>query len=292
MLTLDRKKILGEGGFAIVFEGTWRRVKVAVKRIPLEKAASNEPEVMALKMLDHTNVIKLFHVEEDQDFKYLKNQRVFNNHSKNFSKINIFNRIIVLELCDASLDRLFLKEDDPKKYRGPMPPETEVLLQLAKGLEYIHQRGLVHRDIKPQNVLIRLNSTTQQVVMKWADFGFCKRVNERGSFSMSGVRGTYDYFAPEILKLLDDDQIATENEDKKRGTVKSDVFAEGLVFGYFISGGVHPFGTSSIQIPMNVQKKEPVNLPSKLYEKPIIVNINRISVKFKFLFSYRNGKNL
>jgi serine/threonine-protein kinase/endoribonuclease IRE1 len=160
------------------------------------------------------------------------------------------------------LEKLFLKEDDPKKYSGPMPPETEVLLQLAKGLEYIHQMGLVHRDIKPQNVLISLNSTTQIVVMKWADFGFSKRVNERGSFSMSGVRGTYDYFAPEILKLLDEDS-STENEAQNRGTVKSDVFAEGLVFGYFISRGIHPFGSSSFQISVKVRTEEPVNLPSK-----------------------------
>jgi serine/threonine-protein kinase/endoribonuclease IRE1 len=149
-----------------------------------------------------------------------------------------------------------------------MPPQTEVLLQLAEALEYIHQMGLVHRDIKPENVLIHSDSTTRRVVMKWADFGLSKKVNERGTFTMSGVKGTYDYFAPEILKLLDDDQIATDNEDKKRGTVKSDVFAEGLVFGYFISGGVHPFGTTSRQIQINLRTNEPVNLPSKLSEKP------------------------
>jgi serine/threonine-protein kinase/endoribonuclease IRE1 len=165
-------------------------------------------------------------------------------------------------LCDASLEKLFLKENDPKKYRGPMPPELYVLLQLAEGLEYIHQMGLVHRDIKPQNVLIRSDSTTRRVVMKWADFGFSKKVNERGSFTMSGVRGTYDYFAPEILKLLDEDS-STDNEDKKRGTVKSDVFAEGLVFGYFISVGVHPFGTTSHQIQNNLRTNDPANLPSK-----------------------------
>ncbi len=143
-----------------------------------------------------------------------------------------------------------------------MPPEKEVLLQLAKGLEYIHQKGLVHRDVKPENVLIHLNSTTRRVVMKWADFGLSKRVNENGTFTMTGVRGTYDYFAPEILKLLDEAS-STENEDKKRGTVKSDVFAEGLVFGYFISGGVHPFGSSSYKIGKNVRTNKPVNLPSK-----------------------------
>jgi hypothetical protein len=83
MVTLDRKKILGVGGFATVFEGAWRGVKVAVKRIPLEKAAGNEQEEKALKMLDHTNVIKLFHVEEDQDFKYLKNENSFQSEILN-----------------------------------------------------------------------------------------------------------------------------------------------------------------------------------------------------------------
>jgi serine/threonine-protein kinase/endoribonuclease IRE1 len=105
--------------------------------------------------------------------------------------------------------------------------------------------------------------------MKWADFGFSKQVNERGSFTMSGVRGTYDYFAPEILKLLDDES-STGNVAQNRGTVKSDVFTEGLVFGYFISGGVHPFGTTSHQIQINLRINEPANLPSKLYEKLII----------------------
>jgi serine/threonine protein kinase len=77
---------------------------------------------------------------------------------------------------------------------------------------------------------------------------------------MSGVRGTYDYFAPEILKLLDEDS-STENEAQRRGTVQSDVFAEGLVFGYFLLGGVHPFGTTSHQIQTNLRTNEPANLP-------------------------------
>jgi serine/threonine protein kinase len=174
-----------------------------------------------------------------------------------------FFRFLVFELCDAPLDRLFLNENNPNKYRGPMPPETEVLLQLAKGLEHIHQNGLVHRDIKPMNVLICMNPQINQVLMKWADFGFSKLVNERGSFSMSGVRGTHDYFTPEILKYLDEVS-SNENEVQKRGTVKSDVFAEGLVFGYFLLGGVHPFGNTSHEIQTNLRTNKPANLPGKL----------------------------
>jgi serine/threonine-protein kinase/endoribonuclease IRE1 len=160
------------------------------------------------------------------------------------------------------LDKLFLKENDPKKYRGPMPPDTEVLLQLAKGLEHIHKNGLVHRDIKPENVLIWGNPNTNQVLIKWADFGFSKRVNENGTFTMSGVKGTFNWLAPEILKFLNED--STENEEQHRGTVKSDVFAEGLAFGYFLLGGVHLFGAQRDQIPMNIRTMEPTILPGKL----------------------------
>jgi serine/threonine-protein kinase/endoribonuclease IRE1 len=79
---------------------------------------------------------------------------------------------------------------------------------------------------------------------------------------MSDVRGTLDYFAPEILKLMDETS-STDNEDKKRGTVKSDVFAEGLVFGYFLSEGVHPFGSSSYEIGKNMRTKKRLILPGR-----------------------------
>jgi serine/threonine protein kinase len=149
-----------------------------------------------------------------------------------------------------------------------MPPETEVLLQLAKGLMYIHQMKYVHRDIKPSNVLIAFNSTTQQVKMKWADFGLSKQVNENGTYTMTDLKGTFNWLAPEILIFLNETSF-DENEVKKRGTVKSDVFAEGLVFGYFLLGGVHPFGAQRDQIPLNIRTMEQTNLPSKSIRKPI-----------------------
>jgi serine/threonine protein kinase len=64
-----RNKILGEGGCAAVYEGEWHGKPVAVKRIPTNKVASNEREEDALKMLNHQNVIKLFHVESDEEFR-------------------------------------------------------------------------------------------------------------------------------------------------------------------------------------------------------------------------------
>jgi serine/threonine protein kinase len=142
-----------------------------------------------------------------------------------------------------------------------MPPKIEVIQQLAEGLEYIHQKKLIHRDIKPQNVLIWVNPITDQVLMKWSGFGLSKEVNERGTYSMSGIRGTYNWLAPETIKLLEEDE-ANETEAQQKGTIKSDVFAEGLVFGYFLLKGLHLFG-SRMQIPINIIENNPVNLLSK-----------------------------
>jgi serine/threonine-protein kinase/endoribonuclease IRE1 len=67
--------------------------------------------------------------------------------------------------------------------------------------------------------------------------------------------------APEILKLLEEDE-ANETEAQQRETVKSDVFAEGLVFGYFLLEGLHLFG-SRMQIPNNIIENNSVNRLSK-----------------------------
>jgi serine/threonine-protein kinase/endoribonuclease IRE1 len=166
-------------------------------------------------------------------------------------------------LCNASLEKLFLKDGDPKKYLGPMPPTFDVLNQLALGLEYIHKSGLIHRDIKHENVLVWVNPENDLVLMKWADFGLSKPVNERGTCSMSGVRGSFDWLAPELLKLIDDGEANKgEKEAKQRGTIQTDVFGEGLVFGYYLTDGLHPFG-SPVQIAANILTNKPVNLLSK-----------------------------
>ena len=136
-----------------------------------------------------------------------------------------------------------------------MPPRVKVLYQLAVGLEYIHKSGLIHRDIKPENVLIWVNPENGNVLMKWADFGLSKPINERG------IKGTELWFAPEILKLQDDEK-AKKGEIEQRGTIKTDVFEEGLVFGYYLTDGLHPFGSIS-QRATNIHENKPVNLSSK-----------------------------
>ena len=165
-------------------------------------------------------------------------------------------RYFALELCQGSLDQLFLPDNDPQKYIGPrIPHNFAVLLQLALGLAYIHSKNLIHRDIKPENVLIHIDSTGDKITLKWAYFGLSKSMNERGSCTLSGVKGTKNWLAPELLQLC---QVQTSGQ--QRGTVKSDVFAEGLVFAYILLIGKHPYGSDVYEIQTNIVNKEPINM--------------------------------
>ncbi len=153
----------------------------------------------------------------------------------------------MLELCAGTL-----KDYCEKKYKGPeLPPDGIVLYQIANGLHYIHSRNLVHRDVKPDNIFI---SMTTPVQMKLSDFGFVKKTNSRGSHSQSGVKGTPNWMAPEILELMDDS--VTE---LPHGTIQSDTFGAGCVFFYSLTRGTHPFG-KSYQIMMNILNNNPIEL--------------------------------
>jgi serine/threonine protein kinase len=66
-IKVDFKNELGSGGYGKVFQGEWNNIQVAVKQIPLSKVESNKREEEALQMLNHPNVIKLFHTESDSE---------------------------------------------------------------------------------------------------------------------------------------------------------------------------------------------------------------------------------
>jgi serine/threonine protein kinase len=132
---------------------------------------------------------------------------------------------------------------------------------LAEGLEYIHSKNLIHRDIKPGNVLIYVDSTDDKITMKWADFGLSRSVNERGTYSMSsGIKGTRNWYAPELLILMTPFQQSIQT---RRGTVKSDVYALGLVFAYLLLNGQHLYGSNEIEIMANIVANKQVNINGK-----------------------------
>ncbi|KAK4014950.1 hypothetical protein OUZ56_027462 [Daphnia magna] len=231
---LNRDAVLGQGGFAAVFKGKFGGREVAVKRVELLKVDKREEDAM-LK-LEHPNIVKLLHVEKDNDFKYY-----------------------ALELCVASLDQLFVESDPCKKYDGAMPRQIVVFSQLASGLAYIHSKKLIHRDIKPSNILIMKSpGKNEEIIIKWSDFGMAKSVNEKGLHSWSGAKGTRTWYAPEVLKKLINGEKSEQEEFW--GTVKSDVFVLGLVFGYLFLKGEHLYGSSEREIHENIIEKNPVNM--------------------------------
>ncbi len=132
-----------------------------------------------------------------------------------------------------------------------MPTDEQVLFQLANGLDYIHSKKLVHREVKPTNVLI---SITNPVQMKYCDFGFSQEVNEKGACTVSKIRGSPDWFSPEELR------VRYEITRKKRVYLKSDIFSAGCVFIYFLLRGKHPFGDQLDEIPNNIRSNNHVNV--------------------------------
>ncbi|XP_045027755.1 serine/threonine-protein kinase/endoribonuclease IRE1-like [Daphnia magna] len=140
-----------------------------------------------------------------------------------------------------------------------MPRQIVVFSQLASGLEHIHSEHLIHRDIKPSNILIMKSpGKNEEIIIKWSDFGLAKSVNEKGLHSWTGARGTRTWYAPEVLEKLIKEEKA--EQDEFWGTVQSDVFVLGLVFGYLFLKGEHLYGSSETEIHENIIEKNPVNM--------------------------------
>ncbi|XP_045028594.1 serine/threonine-protein kinase/endoribonuclease ire-1-like [Daphnia magna] len=230
-IKIDRNALLGEGGFGTVFKGEFGGRKVAVKRVELHLVDKREEDAM-LK-LEHPNIVKLLHCEKDEDFMY----------DTFFWFINCF-----------------LESYNSKNYKGPMLQNIKICRQLAVGLEYIHSKKLIHRDIKPENVLICVSSTGQgdNITIKWSDFGLAKSVNEKGLHTWTGARGTRTWFAPEVLEKLINGERA--EQEIFWGTVQSDVFVLGLVFGYLFLKGEHLYGSGETEIHKNIRERNPVNM--------------------------------
>jgi len=165
-------EILGRGSFSKVREAidstSCKRVAIKIIKTKLlqkikggEEALKNE--ISILKKLNHKNVIQLIEVFEvpEKDRKY-----------------------IVLEFCGAgSLQQVI---DSHPNRKLPMNSVWHFFVQMMNGLDYIHNHGVVHRDIKPQNLLV-----TPDSVLKIADFGVSLKLDEFcGTDHVTSVAGS------------------------------------------------------------------------------------------------------
>lgn len=208
-IQFDPKDVLGHGcEGTFVYRGKFDNRDVAIKRLLPECFTFADREVELLRESDqHPNVVRYFCMESDSQF-----------------------RFIALELCAATLQD-YVEGHCP--YTKSLDPLT-LLYQAMSGIAHLHFLDIVHRDIKPHNVLLSQPNAKGEVRAMISDFGLCKKLAAgRISFSRrSGAAGTDGWIAPEML-----------TEDK-RVTCSVDIFSSGCVFYYVLTKGKHPFGDS------------------------------------------------
>lgn len=219
-------KILGHGSSGtIVFEGMMNGRKVAVKRMLKTFFSIAERETLVLSQTDeHPNVIRYYTTEEDSDFIYLA--------------LSFAERSLADHIED---DEVYAKIDDWAK--------RNILQQLALGMLHLHDINVVHRDIKPQNVLI---TSTGQI--KISDMGLAKKLENEAISLSTAAQGTIGWQAPEIVIAKAEPR---SGESSKSGSGSSgsgeakgtrvkvskrvDIFSLGCLF-YYVLTRRHPFG--------------------------------------------------
>lgn len=194
---------LGEGGMGIVWhaEQTTLGRPAAVKIIRPELAADPNfrrrftSEARAAAAIEHPNVVTVYDAGEDG----------------------------CLYLAMALIDGGDLGE--LLQYEGPLRPDDAVaiILQVCDGLEAAHEAGLVHRDVKPANVLLAADGSRAYIT----DFGIAKNLDGSTATNTANLVGTLDYLAPE--------QIEGTTVD-----ARTDVYAVGCVLYEALTGHV-PF---------------------------------------------------
>src|SRR5437868_48130 len=155
------------------------------------------------RLLDRKVALKILHEQYTEDADYVER---FRREARAVAALSHPNIVTVIDRGEHENKQFIVFEyvggENLKRLierRGPAPVETalELAMQVARGLSFAHQQGLVHRDVKPQNVL--LNGDGQAKV---TDFGIARsRDVQQGMTHAVSVLGTSDYIAPEQAQL-------------------------------------------------------------------------------------------
>jgi YVTN family beta-propeller protein len=221
--------VAGEGGMGVVYRATQLDLDrpVALKVIALEFAHDTafrgrfQAEAQLAASIDHPNIVPVYEAGETEGVLYLAMRYVDGTDLR--------------ALVDAA---------------GQLEPEraVHIVCQVAGALDAAHRRGLVHRDVKPPNVLITQDGGDHAYL---TDFGLTKHVAAAGGFTRTGMFvGTPDFVSPE--------QIRGEPAD-----ARSDVYALGCVLFHALTGCA-PFTRESEMGTIYAHLNDPVPAPGEL----------------------------
>ncbi|KAG4119879.1 hypothetical protein ERO13_D11G106500v2 [Gossypium hirsutum] len=230
---------IGSGSFAVVWRSRHRQhgLEVAVKEIDKKLLSSKVSEsllkeISILSTINHPNIIQLFEAIETED-------RIF----------------LVLEYCDGGDLAAYIQ-----RY-GKVSEEVarHLMRQLAAGLQVLQEKHLIHRDLKPQNLLLTKGSTPQ---LKIGDFGFARSLTPENLADT--LCGSPLYMAPEIIQ-------------NKKYDAKADLWSVGAILFQLVTGKPPFDGNNQLQLFQNILRSTELQFPEGALEKlhPDCVNLCR-----------------
>lgn len=223
-------KSIGEGGMANVYLAydTILDRNVAVKVLRGELASDEkfvrrfQREALAASSLSNPNIVEVYDVGEDDGDYY-----------------------IVMEYIEGKHLKALLK----KRGKLTVPEVVDIMLQITNGLSVAHDSYIIHRDIKPQNIMILENG-----LVKITDFGIAMAMNATQLTQTNSVMGSVHYLPP-------------EQANGKGATLQSDIYSMGILMYELLTGSLPFKGDNAIEIALK-HLKEP--LPSIRDELPNI----------------------
>lgn len=223
-------KSIGEGGMANVYLATDNILdrKVAVKVLRGDLSSDEkfirrfQREALSVSNLSHPNIVEVYDVGEEDGQYY-----------------------IVMEYIEGRT----LKQLINKRGALTLPEVIDIMSQLTDGLSHAHEAYIIHRDIKPQNIMILDNGT-----VKITDFGIAVAVNATQLTQTNSVMGTVHYLPP-------------EQANGKSASVKSDIYSLGILMYELLTGSVPFKGDNAVEIALKHMKEK---IPSVRKQNPLI----------------------
>ena len=233
---------LGSGGMSNVYKATDLILErtVAVK-ILAEHLSDDERfvarfrrEALAVAKLIHPNIVQVYDTGVDEGRHY-----------------------IVMEYVEGRSGAQILQR------QGPVEPEiaAEIGIQACAGLDYAHRRGIIHRDVKPGNLMIVGGPVGGgEMTVKLTDFGIARAIEQTRITQVGSVVGTAAYLAPEQVR-------------GEEATPATDVYALGVVLYQFLTGRLPYEGSSLAELAVRQQNEKP--LPPSTYNDEVPETLGR-----------------